>query len=375
MKKIITLLLLFINYSVKSQNIIIPKEINLEPIDYVEDIKIDNNNFFVAGYTFKVQNYDGYSTNCFLNKFDKNLNLLWSLKLSFTNKSEIYKFEIFNNQIYALVQHGKNTNTTTDTNLYLYIISMKGKVIEKKNIGKCYSLPTNIVIENNKLWFAYSEPSSIYYNSSNIFKPILVEYNLKTNKIIKKKGSNSRCFTDKIILKNSNIYIVGRFAKDIGVCEHFILKFEKNKPTEQILDTEKSEYFLDSYVSNDELVVLTTFPGVYGDLNEYIKYYYVNTKNNSIREKTIYYKDNKWTSINFWTYNENKSTWLIITHDDAREFYSQIDKNGEVISQIPLEKIGNGIDHFIIEKNYQLQNVREQLKITNETRNLKKNSH
>ena len=276
MKKHIILFLFFISFSVKSQTEKIEKEITINSVEYIEDIKIDHNNFYVAGFTFKVSKPDGYSTNSLLGKYDKNLKLLWNLKLNLTSISEINKLEVYDNKIYALVKHGKNTNTTTETYMNLYVISMNGKIIEKIKIGNCYSNPTNIIIEKNKLWFAYPESSSKYYSTSNIIKTILVEYDLKTKKVIKRKGNTSSFFPQKIISKNSDIYIFGRFEKVIGdlVSEHFVLKFEKNLAIEVILHTEKSEYFLDAYQSDDEFVILTTFPGVYGDLNKFIKYSY-----------------------------------------------------------------------------------------------------
>lgn len=371
MKKTIIIILFFLNLSVKSQNKIVPKDINLDPEEYVEDIKMYSSNFYVAGSKMsKILNSDGYSRNSFLNKYDKNLKLLWNTKLNLKDESSIVrKLEVFNNKIYALVQHGEETNSTTDTSINLYIISMDGKVIEKTKVGNCYSSPTNILIEKNKLWFAYSEPSSINNSPSNIIKPVLVEYDLKTKQITKKKGANSTCFPQKIISANSEIYVFGRFIKDL-VFEHFVLKFEKNDPIEQILHTEKSEYFLDAYESDKELIVLTTFPGVYGDSNQYLKYSYVNAKNNSIREKIIYYKDKNWSDIKFETYHENQTTWLITVHNNSNEFYTQINKKGEVISEISLKKIGDNIHSFIIQQNYQFQNDWHKLKITNEIRNL-----
>ena len=74
MEKTFIIILLFMNLSIQSQNEILSKEINLDPEEYVEDIKIISNNFYVGGSKmFKNLNSDGYSTNSYLNKYDENL--------------------------------------------------------------------------------------------------------------------------------------------------------------------------------------------------------------------------------------------------------------------------------------------------------------
>jgi hypothetical protein len=130
----------------------------LKNIEYDQVLKIHQKNIFIAGLTFEVAKRDGYSTNGYLKKYSENLQLLWWLKLDFTNKSEINHIEFYKDRIYALVTQGKNTNSTSETSLYLYAISSAGKVIDKLKMGdRSFSWPDNVVIVNDKMYFSYSQ--------------------------------------------------------------------------------------------------------------------------------------------------------------------------------------------------------------------------
>jgi hypothetical protein len=51
-------------------------EIKLNPIQYVEDLKHYKNKNYCTGYTFQTDNYDGYATDAFLNKYNDSLRLI-----------------------------------------------------------------------------------------------------------------------------------------------------------------------------------------------------------------------------------------------------------------------------------------------------------
>jgi len=359
MKKLLLLFILSLSLTANSQNI------PLGAIEYVEDMKVVGGDIFVAGYTFKVDKPDGYSTKSLLNRYDKNLKLVWSLVINTTNKSEINKIEIIGNKIYALTTHGKNTNKTSETFLMLYIISLEGKILDQTNFGRSFTKPSNIIQQGAKLHFSYSQPEGISYSDLGAVRPVLVEYDTTTKTFEKTICALSVCYPEINVSHNSEVYSVGRYNGNAGSLgfEQVILKSKNGEPKGKILHTNKSENILNAYSTKNDIVILSIFSGVYGDTIQYLKFTYYNSLTNTSKEKIILLSDYKWANVSFTTYGDKETTWLKVDDVNSKQFYAQITSDGTIISKLSLDEM-KYCSNFIIKDNHQIQEIDGDLKIT-----------
>jgi hypothetical protein len=148
------------------------------PIQYASDLKLQGDDIYCSGVTYETKLRDGFSTYAYLQKFNKTLQLVWSLKFDSTKKSTVTGISFGKKKIFALVQHGENTAYSSDTFLMLYTISPEGKVLDKTFISPCFGYPSGMVVEKKQLWFAYAGSNSIYYSGSTSIRTILVQYYL-----------------------------------------------------------------------------------------------------------------------------------------------------------------------------------------------------
>lgn len=317
--------------------------------EYVDDITTNGTEIFCAAYSYETKINDGNACDAYLLSYDKlSLNVNWSLKISDTHSNRISSILYHNNKLYALVTQGKIVSLKEDVHLSLFILNLKGEIEEKIPFGASFFTPSDIKISGNTLNFAYQLSSSKSYTTSDI-KTELVSYNLATKKTVKHKVNTYYPRPKKILQSNGNLYVMGIY---IHPNEPNLIMCKKGVVSEITFNAPKTEYFIDSYIKDKTLTVVAVFPGVYGDLNCYLKYYYINTLTNAITSKTISYKTMGWNEIRFDTYSLGNATWLIEKKVKTKKLnYVLLGDAGKIIKSLPLKNEDGYKQNFIMENN------------------------
>ena len=112
-------------------------------------------------------------------------------------------------------------------------------------------------------------------------------------------------------------------------------------------------------------MIVTTFPGVYGDMEKYLKISRVNLQSYSKSEKVVFYKAHKWDDISLRTFSDKGSSWLYIKNEMGVWSFMQVDKTGTFVSSIAQKQKGAG-SIFIITDQHQLLFKDKKLLIANE---------
>lgn len=343
----INLLLFFILSFVSlsfSQEIIVKS--SFENIEYVEDVEWYNDDIYCAGYTFKTKINDGNSADAYLINYDNSLKPKWSLKISDEHSNIIYSIKRHNDKIYALVTQGKVQPLTQDVKLSLFVINLNGIIEDKILLGRTFSKHSNISIDGENLIFGHTVSDGISYSSPS--KSEIIKYNLGTKKILRFKSTQYQPKAKKLLLNGSDIYLFGQY---IHPNQPNIMTYRNGKYSEISLKSTKTEYFLDSYIKNNILTVVCTFPGVYGDMKKYLKYYYVNLNTKIINSIVTSYEKMGWSDLNFDTYSTGLSSWIITKDKQTGTLkYALLDQKGKISKTLNYdESNGNGYwENFII---------------------------
>ena len=319
-----------------------------EKIEYVEDVEWYNDDIYCAGFTFQTKINDGNASDAYLINYDTTLKPKWSLKVSDNHSNKINSIIRCKDKIYALVTQGKVSGQGEDVFISLFTISLDGVIENKISFGRSFSGPSNIAVTGSNLIFGYRVSNGITYSSD--FKSEIINYNLDTKKFVRFKSSQYQERPKKILVNNSDIYLFGIY---INPNQPNIMTYRNGKYSEISLKSGKTEYFLDSYIKDDILTVVCVFPGVYGDMKKYLKYYYVNLKNNTIGSTTISYEKLGWTDVNYNPYSTGSSSWLIIRDNQTKTLkYVLIDKSGKIGNTLNFDdNNGNGSwENYIIKK-------------------------
>lgn len=93
----------------KQKEYLLRQSVDLDLRMYVEDLKVQNNNIYIALLTYDGENRDGYRSEGFLSKYSTDLKKEWTLRIHETYTNEIHKIAIHNNRIYALVKRGESS--------------------------------------------------------------------------------------------------------------------------------------------------------------------------------------------------------------------------------------------------------------------------
>lgn len=343
----INLLLLFLSFETAtfSQEIIVKS--SFENIEYVEDVDWYNGAIYCAGYSFKTN--DGNSTDAYLISYDTILKPKWTLKISDEPSNKIYAIKRYKDKIYALVTQGKIESLTQDIKINLFIISLDGVIEDKITFGKTFLSPSNISIEGDNLIFGHTVSDGISYSSNT--KSEIIKYNLITKTIVRFKSSAYQPKPKKVLVNRADIYLFGQYIHPTNPTN--IMIFRKGKYSEISLNPKVTEYFLDSYIKNNTLIIMCVFPGVYGNMKKYLKYYYVNLNTNSVSNVVIPYEKMGWKDLRFDTYSTGSSSWIIFEDEPTKTLkYGLIDQNGKITKTLNYDR-NNGNGHW---ENYIINN-------------------
>ena len=339
--------------------------ISFKDIQYIEDIKVSDDFTYCLGYSFKKDGYGSYSR---LNKYDKKLNLVWSLKIDSNAKNQFDKIGTFENKIFISGVHGVSTNRKLNVSRFLYSISMNGKILEKVNFGQSVIPATNLEYYNNSIWISYTEPENIEFGKgTNIC--VVASYNLKDKKVNTFKGKISSAYPRKIFVEDSCIFVFGDHEKNNldKIQEQFIIKISNDELTEKVIETDKMEWFINTSVDSKQklIYVYSVFRGVYGDNDKFLKVSTFGFDLTAKKNKKIPFADIGLTDIQFESCSNNSDVW-VLAESENRNLYLKLDKSGIPNQMIDLEPIGKYPKSILILPEKQIQIVNKTLKITNE---------
>lgn len=375
LNKSLFILFILIQFILQAQDSIGVKMNSLGEIQYSSEIKVYNEDTYVSGKTYDFPGGDGNSTISYLKKFDKNLNLIWSLKIDSSEVSQIQKFNFFDNQLYALVIHGKSSLDLNEKSIYLYRISLTGEILEKTKIGRSNLRCTNLIKVKNKIWFSYSEyiTTSKVLTWPYIIKSVIIEYDVDTKKLNKYYSQLSMSFPIKILEINFEIFVVSSVSKHVNTPdggsnpfeEIHLIQVKDKKLSERILHPFVYEYVMDAYQSENELVIVSQSPGKYQDTTKYLKISTINLNDHVLKEKKIFYTDHLWKNIAFEYFSDQQTTWFILYSSNPSESnYVQMNKNGDLLSKISTKNTGANRFYFEGDTQYLIRD--SILKITHE---------
>jgi hypothetical protein len=334
-----------------------------EKIEYVEDVEWSDNDIYCAGFTYQTKINDGNATDAYLINYDTLLKPKWTLKISDKQTNIIYSIKRHKEKIYALVTQGKIQSLTQDVHISLFIISLDGSIENKIPIGKSFYKPSNIVIDGSNLVFGHTVSDGIHYASNS--KSEIIKYNLDSKKIVRFKSKQYQTTPKKMLVNGSDMFLFGQY---IHPGQTNIMTYRKGKYSEITLKSTKTEYFLDSYIKDNTLIVVCVFPGVYGDLKKYLKYYYVNLTTNTVKSVVISYDKMGWSDVRFDAYSVGFSSWIIIEDKKTKTLkYALIDQTGKISKTLNYDRAnGNGHwENYIFKNDYLLNGNSTNIKIYN----------
>lgn len=344
MKSLYTFLLIIsLTSSAFGQELIVRS--SLENMQYVEDVDWVGDDIYCAGYTFKTKLNDGNSSDAYLTNYDSALKPKWSLKISDEPSNKINSILRHNDKIYALVTLGKVDGKGQDVSMNLLTISLDGVLEDKISFGRSFYSPSNMVVRGSNLIFGYSSSKGTSYVSEN--RSEVISYNMETKKFVRFTSSQELATPKKMVADPSNVVLVGNY---IHPDQPNIILYKNGKYAELSLKATKTEYFLDSYIQNNVLTIVCVFPGIYGNMNKYLRYYSVNLKTNAITSSTIPYQKMGWEDVNFDTYSTGSSTWITAKNKEKALQYQLLEKGGKITKTLNFDsQYGNGSwENFII---------------------------
>lgn len=322
-------------------------------IQYVHALAWYENEIYCSGYTFKTKVNDGNSTDAYLVNYDLSLRPKWSLKIADKPYNEIGAIIRYKEKIYALVSQGNIQPHSKDIFLTLYVILPDGSIAERIPLCRTFYSPSNIAIDGQHLVFGNTSNAGTSYSS--LSTPEIIRYNLTTKKITRHRGFQGLYYPKKIIANNAGIFLSDMYLKPN---RPNVISLKSGRYGTVFLKPKKEEYFLDSYVNKNILTTVCVFPGVYGDMNKYLKYYYLDLASKKINIKTIPYANLGWEDVRFSSFSNGPASWLIIKEAKTKQInYVLLDDKGNINSTLKFD-LSNGNsynEHYIFRDNLLLK--------------------
>lgn len=318
---------------------------SFEHIQYVNSLAWHEDEIYCGGYTFKTKINDGNSTDAYLVNYDLSLKPKWSLKINDKPYNEIGAIIRHQDKIYALVSQGKTQPLSKDLMLILYVILPDGSISERIPLARTFYAPNNIAIDGQYLVFGNTSNSGTSYSSPST--PEIIRYNMTTKKIIRQKGSQGLFYPKKIISTNAGIFLSDMY---ITPYRPNVMSLKNGRYGEISLKPKKTEYFLDCYVNKNILTTVCVFPGVYGNMNKYLKYYYLDLATKKISSKTITYVNLGWEDVRFSTFSSSTTSWLIVQEAKTKQLnYVLLDNSGNIKKTLKFDQSnGNSYQGYYI---------------------------
>ncbi|WP_298157074.1 hypothetical protein [Flavobacterium sp.] len=331
-------------------------------IGYVDDLKMYGEEIYCSGYSFDTTIDDGNASDAYLVKYDKNtLKPQWTLKVSDEPSNRINAVIKMKDRIYALVTQGTIQINSEDIYLSLFTITLNGEIEQRQRIGASVLNPSNFTSDGDNLFFGYQTKTATTYGGQDV-RSVIVKYNLENKTFYGLESCGYQPRAKKLLLHQSDVYLSGIYIHPDQ--QNFVCLKGKSL-SEVSLKAKKTEYFLDSYFAGNTLTIVCVFPGVYGDLQKYLRYYYVNTDTNAITSKTTSYQDMGWSDVRFDTFSDGVTTWLIVEEMESKQLkYVQLDNTGKILKTLPFGE-GNGHrENFIVTNDVLINASKGSIRVT-----------
>ncbi len=318
---------------------------SFENIQYVNSLAWHEDEIYCGGYTFKTKINDGNSADAYLVNYDLSLKPKWSIKIADKHYNEIGAIIRYQDKIYALVSQGKMQPLAKDLFLNLYIILPDGSIQEKIPVARTFYAPNNIAIDGQYLIFGNTSNAGTSYSSTST--PEIIRYHMTTKKITRQKGSQGLFYPKKIIATKAGIFLSDMYFTPN---RPNLMSLKNGRYGEISLKSKKTEYFLDCYVNKNILTTVCVFPGVYGNMNKYLKYYYLDLATKKTTSKTIPYPTLGWEDVRFSTFSTGLSSWLIAQEAKTKQLnYVLLDSSGNVKKTLKFDQAnGNSYQEYYI---------------------------
>ena len=350
MNRLLLVIFTIINFSVSAQTI------EVENIEHGSHIIANDSIVIVVGHNYKS---DGYGQSTIINTFDTTLKLKWIFKLDSFHTNIIDKIKITDSNIILTGLVGENDNKNLKTSRFIKILNFDGKIILDKIIGTSGLHCTNIIEKDNKIYFCYSKNETTLYAQNTFMdssKNILVEYNLKTNKIKKLVHFLTRSWPKYLTLIENNFYLIGvQHNKQLDTLKTFITNFKfKNKNI--LLPTGRLEEFYTILEYNQELTNVSCFNPYNEKEKKYLRFNTINLKSKLSSTKTISFTKLGWDDVCtdpklLIEYPSQKRELLFYVYkSDLEASFVQIDKNGLKLSETKSNILKYSLDFFPTEK-------------------------
>ncbi|SFB92417.1 hypothetical protein [Algibacter lectus] len=129
----------------------------------------------------------------------------------------------------------------------------------------------------------------------------------------------------------------------------------KGKYSDISLNSNKFKYYIDSYLQDNIITVISKHPATYNDKSEYLKIYKINIDSKVITNKTLSYDELGFSKIRFDSFKtSNSMTRTIIKSNNEKELnYVLIDSEGIKIKNAKYDIKNGNLQRFIF-KNQKL---------------------
>lgn len=324
-------------------NSINAQTIELNEFENGKNITSNENLVIVNLYDYKK---DGYGQNSTLVAFDNKLMKKWEFKLDLKHTNIIDKVLITNNSIIFTGIEGERDNQTLNTNRFIRILDLSGKLLYNKNLGKSIYSCTNLLVIKNKLTFSYQKSSSIHFSNFQDKKTVFVNLDLVTKSIKFSESFFLRSTPEFNIYINNEYYCIGERYKTekYNVTESYIKNISQNS-LEKLIPAERMES-ISRIISSEKKLTLFSYSNPFIENQErYIRIDQIDFLGNVISKKEHAFSKLGWFHIYLKCTAIENEAWFYVFKTNEDAFFMKINSKGDIKEEIK-SNIGDGSIDF-----------------------------
>lgn len=331
-----------IQINAQPNNFSVSKVLSVDDPEHVYQIVLNDQFIFCLGYSYKE---DGTGTYTRLNKYNDDLDLIWSLKIDSTHQNTFINIGILNNQIYLHGTHGEVIKNPYQRTLYqyFYTIDLNGVIKDKTQIGQSnfFGTNANIIKNDNFLWLAYSEANSTNLSSDSLTS-IITSINLETKELKKYRSKYNESWSVNIENVGSNIVSFSRFGGKRSLLKRgriIASTIVNDELIETLLDYGKCEFYLNSTTLEKHKILIYTFLDQFLEKGpRYLRRTEIDSKLNILNTKEISFSSMNIDDLRQDFYYEGSNLWVVAVRNGKR-LILKINKMGEVVAEYNLKEI------------------------------------
>lgn len=322
------LLFLFVSCSSFAQTI------RLDSVDHITGIHHKNSELFIAG-----NNYPEDSTIGLVAKIKGDQSVQWKIVFREGNFNMVENFLVVNDTIYANLLTGTSDrrNDSFSAKRYIVVIHSSGKELKRMPIGNAWGGCSNLLWQDQKLYFTYKNASSPYRYKIVADSSIFIAVDINTGQPLFRKVSIRKYFTPDILLKKDTAFItVGNFDRyqNGRIREQLALVYQNDSLQEKVFPTTNYENFGTAFFQAGSALVLVS-ACTYPPDSSYIKITTTNEGSSEQRSKYIYFASHKWSWVHSKISPGKDGFWVIVQKIKDNNYYLvNISTQGKIIREI-----------------------------------------